>query len=117
MSRGFGSGTSFAAPYVASAAALAFSINPNLAAAQVQDMLFDTASNVANPNPGKPYWDQNFGWGRIDFGALATAAVATVPEPDTLSVLAVGGLILLSRTRKRRGFADQLSKIPGRYFG
>ena len=94
---GFATGTSFSAPYAASAAALAFSINPNLTATQVQNILFDTAFNPDNPNPGTPFWDQTYGWGRVDFAAVAAVTAATVPEPASLGVLALGGLILLRR--------------------
>jgi subtilisin family serine protease len=97
----FGSGTSFAAPYAASAAALALSINPNLTASQVRNLLFDTAFNPDNPHPGAPFWDQDFGWGRVDFGALAAAA-ATVPEPGSLGLLAVGGIMLLRARKSKR---------------
>jgi subtilisin family serine protease len=99
-----GSGTSFATPFAASAAALAFSINPDLSASQVQNLLFDTAFNPNNPHPGTPYWDQTYGWGRVDFGALAAAAAATVPEPASLMRLAAGvGTMLLSRRRRSAG--------------
>jgi subtilisin family serine protease len=97
---GLASGTSFSAPYAASAAALAFSINPNLTAVQVQNILFDTAYNPNNPNPGTPYWDQTYGWGRVDYAAVAAAAAAAVPEPASVVLVGVGGLLLL---RRRRG--------------
>jgi thermitase len=100
---GYASGTSFSAPYAASAAALAFSINPNLTAPQVQNILFDTAFNPDNPDPGTPYWDETYGWGRVDLGAVAAAAAATVPEPASLCVLGIGsGLLLLRRPRDGR---------------
>lgn len=96
---GFANGTSFSAPYAASAAALAFSVNPNLTALEVQNILFDTAFNPNNPNPGTPYWDQTYGWGRVDYAAVAAAAAATVPEPASASLMGVGGLLLLRRRR------------------
>jgi len=102
---GFASGTSFASPYAASAAALAFSINPDLTADQVQNMLFDTAFNPDNPHPGTPYWDETYGWGRVDYAGVAAAASAslvseTVPEPSTLGVVGIGVLVLLKRRRR-----------------
>ena len=97
----FAAGTSFAAPYAASAAALAFSINPDLSADQVQNLLFDTAFNPDNPHPGTPYWDQTYGWGRVDFAAVAAAATATVPEPAGLALLGCGAALLLRRRRPR----------------
>lgn len=99
---GYASGTSFSAPYAASAAALAFSINPNLTAPQVQNILFDTAFNPNNPNPGTPYWDQTYGWGRVDYAAVAVAAAATVPETASIAIMAVGGLLMLRRPVLRK---------------
>src|SRR5688500_299532 len=76
LTDGYGwiSGTSFASPLAAGAAALAFSINPNLTADQVEQLLYSTAVDL-----GAPGWDEIYGHGRIDVGALAAAA--SVPEP------------------------------------
>jgi subtilisin family serine protease len=86
------SGTSFAAPLASAAAALAWSINPDLTPDQVRSMLFDTAVDL-----GPAGWDEEFGWGRLDIGAVAAAAQATVPEPG-----AMWGLCLLSAGLLRR---------------
>jgi len=90
------SGTSFAAPLAAGAAALAWSINPNLTADQVESMLYNTALDL-----GKPGWDKEFGWGRVNAGALAVAAAGTVPEPAALRIIASLALCLLVRRRCR----------------
>jgi thermitase len=92
---GIGDGTSFAAPLAAGAAALAWSINPALSPDEVKSILFSTAVDL-----GESGWDEFFGHGRIDAGAVAAAAAATVPEPAT-AVLAVGLLIFTHFCRRR----------------
>src|SRR5882672_12734304 len=80
-----GQGSSFAAPQVSGAAALAWSINPDLSNAQVRDMLFGTAFDLNTP--GK---DQETGWGRLNLAGVAQAAAASVPEPGVVSLLLAG---------------------------
>ena len=63
---------------VAGAAALAWSINPNLTPDQVEQMLYSTAVDLGDPGR-----DQYFGRGRLNIGAVTQAALATVPEPAT----------------------------------
>jgi len=89
-------GTSFASPLAAGAAAMAWSIMPNLTADQVLDLLYDTAVDL-----GPVGRDDVFGHGRVDVGAVAAAARALVPEPATLA-LAAGGLAALVIRRRRR---------------
>jgi subtilisin family serine protease len=64
---GFASGTSFAAPEVAGAAALVWAANPLLTAAQVADILKQTAS-------GNGSWNRSLGYGVIDVAAAVAAA-------------------------------------------
>ena len=88
-----GQGSSYAAPMVSAAAALAWSINPDLTNAQVRDILFSTAVDL-----GDPGWDELTGWGRLNIAGVAQAA-ASVPEPGVVVLLLTGtGLI-----RRRRG--------------
>jgi subtilisin family serine protease len=75
-------GTSFASPLAAGAAALAWSINPKLTPDEVQNILYSTAVDL-----GDPGWDEMFGHGRLDIGAVAAAAAATVPEPGVATVV------------------------------
>ena len=93
---GQGDGTSFAAPLAAGAAALAWSINPLLTPDEVYAILKETAVDL-----GTPGWDEVFGWGRIDIGAVAERAsqMAGVPEPATLGLLAAG-LVLWGAGRR-----------------
>ena len=64
---GFASGTSFAAPQVAAAAALVWGAKPSLTARQVAQILKDTAS-------GHGVWTPDLGFGVIDVGAAVARA-------------------------------------------
>jgi serine protease len=66
---GFGSGTSFAAPQVAGAAALVWAADPALTAAQVSLILKETAS-------GGGTWTPELGYGVIDVAAAVAKAEA-----------------------------------------
>lgn len=64
---GYGTGTSYAAPEVAGAAALVWAANPALTAGQVMQLLKSTASNAG-------VWSPKLGYGVIDVaGAVASA--------------------------------------------
>ena len=64
---GFGSGTSFAAPQVAGAAALVWAANPSLTAAQVAQILKETASGAGR-------WTPELGFGVVDVAAAVARA-------------------------------------------
>jgi subtilisin family serine protease len=64
---GYGSGTSFAAPLVAGAAALVWAANPSLTAQQVAQLLKATAS-------GHGTWTSELGFGVIDVAAAVAEA-------------------------------------------
>lgn len=83
---GFASGTSFAAPQVAGAAALVWAANPSLTAQQVARILKETAS-------GRGTWTPELGFGVVD----VAAAVARAQEGRTGVLL--GGLRDTSRIR------------------
>ena len=70
-----GTGCSFAAPLVAGVVAWIFGLNPTLAPGDVIGILTNTAVDS-----GAPGWDEYYGWGRVDFGAAAAAAAATLPN-------------------------------------
>lgn len=76
---GFGSGTSFAAPQVAGAAAVVWAANPSLTAADVARILEETAQ-------GGGHWTPELGFGVIDVAAAVAAATGTAaprpPAPD-----------------------------------
>lgn len=61
-------GTSFAAPFVAGAASLIWSIQPNLTDVQVMRMLLHSARDIETPG-----WDQYTGYGLLDVSAALAA--------------------------------------------
>lgn len=67
---GFGSGTSFAAPQVAGAAALVWAANPALRADEVASILEQTAS-------GHGVWNAELGYGVLDVAAAVARAQGT----------------------------------------
>jgi subtilisin family serine protease len=81
---GYASGTSFAAPQVAGAAALVWAANPSLTAQQVAQILKQTAS-------GGGRWSPELGFGVIDVAAAVARAQAGAPG------------VLLSGDRTDRG--------------
>ena len=66
----FGSGTSYATPQVAGAAALVWAANPALSATDVADYLKGTAS-------GHGRWNPRIGYGVLDVGAAVALALAS----------------------------------------
>lgn len=76
----FDSGTSYATPLVAGIAAVLLSINPTLSGDEVMALLQESANDL-----GAAGWDQFFGWGRVNFGAAAAAARATVPAITSIT--------------------------------
>lgn len=71
------SGTSFAAPHVAGAAALILAAAPRTTEQGLRDALTSTAVDL-----GTPGVDDAFGAGRLDIPAAVAAAVAAPPSPD-----------------------------------
>jgi subtilisin family serine protease len=71
---GYGTGTSFAAPEVAGAAALVWAAHPTLTATQVIGLLESTASNAGNRAPG-------LGYGVIDVGGAVALALGKPAPP------------------------------------
>jgi subtilisin family serine protease len=85
----FATGTSYATPLFCGVVAVLFSINPTLSPQAAIDILKNTAVDK-----GQPGWDMFYGWGRIDFGAAAAAAVATLPV--ILSTTLTNGTLAVS---------------------
>jgi subtilisin family serine protease len=69
---GWASGTSFATPEVAGAAALVWAANPRLTATQVAKVLKESASGTG--------WNPELGWGRLDAAAAVQLALRTPGE-------------------------------------
>ncbi len=80
---GFASGTSFAAPQVAGAAALVWAANPALSAEQVASTIEQTAS-------GRGAWNRELGFGVLDVAAaVARAQSGAVPAPEVVRLSGV----------------------------
>ena len=71
---GYGSGTSFAAPQVAGAAALVWAANPGLRAGDVASVLEQSAS-------GGGSWNAELGYGVLDVAAAVARARQVTPAP------------------------------------
>jgi subtilisin family serine protease len=71
---GYASGTSFAAPQIAGAAALVWAANPRLGAADVATILEQTAGGAGS-------WTAGLGFGVVDVAAAVERARTAVPGP------------------------------------
>ncbi len=94
---GYSSGTSFAAPQVAGAAALVWAAKPTATASEVASILEQTAS-------GRGAWNPALGYGVIDVAAaVATALGSSAPDglPSLRSKAALGLKIRRSQSRVR----------------
>ena len=89
---GYGTGTSFAAPQVAGAAALVWAANPALSAAGVAAVMKETASNSAT-------WTPELGYGVLD----VAAAVSRAASAPTVAVAGVLGRSAVRLTWQGRG--------------
>jgi len=96
---GLGHGTSFASPLAAGAAALVWSINPDLAPDEVLSILYTTADDL-----GPVGRDEVYGNGRINIGRAAGRAyqMTLTPEPGTLVLLGMGLAASVARCIGRR---------------
>jgi thermitase len=74
---GTAGGTSISAPFVAGAAGLVLSVNPDLTPTQVMDILRNTADDL-----GDPGFDPLTGYGRVNFHQAVLAAQGATPDPD-----------------------------------
>lgn len=93
------SGTSFAAPHIAGAAALLIDAFPHLSAAQVVNLLFTTAVDL-----GAPGIDSTYGQGFLDVGAAFSAQGVT-----SISVQTTQGVTLVP--------VNQTGLVSGAAFG
>ena len=105
---GFASGTSFAAPQVAGAAALVWAANPNLTRDQVAWILKRTAS-------GDGRWTKGLGYGVLDVGrAVATAqngGEIAPPSRAFASLRVVRRTVRRTRIRVRAKLNSRLAAI------
>lgn len=81
---GYVSGTSFSSPIVAATAALLFSVNPNLAPADIDQLLTGTSQDL-----GSTGYDQYFGHGRINAASAVSTAYARISTDRTPPVIGI----------------------------
>jgi subtilisin family serine protease len=77
-SYGNSGGTSVASPIVAGAAALVLSVKPTMTAAQVQEILKQSADDI-----GPAGWDTSYGWGRVNVARAVSLAAGPAPADLT----------------------------------
>ena len=81
---GYVSGTSFSSPIVAATAALLLSINPDLAPADIDQMLTATTQDL-----GDAGYDQYYGHGRINAANAVNTAYARISVDRTAPVISI----------------------------
>jgi type VII secretion-associated serine protease mycosin len=79
----YGNGTSASCPFVSGVAALVWSVNPALTAAQVKQIIEDSSDDQ-----GTPGWDEHYGFGRLN--ALRAVQMAMQGPPPTRTPTPVG---------------------------
>jgi len=86
MSGGYsaGGGTSYSAPIVAGVAGLLFSINPNLTADQVENILKSSADDL-----GPSGQDSSYGFGRVNAARAVAMAAGPAPADVTAPSIAI----------------------------
>ncbi|MBS7632228.1 peptidase S8 [Candidatus Bathyarchaeota archaeon] len=85
----YGSGTSFATPFVAGVAALLLSKHPNLTPQEVEETLCQYAEDL-----GESGWDTFYGWGLVN----AYSTITQTPIPEFLNVFSLMLIMALSGT-------------------
>ncbi len=102
---GYSSGTSFAAPQVAGAAALVWAAKPTATAAEVAQILEQSAS-------GRGTWNSSLGYGVIDVAAAVSTALGE-GVPDALPALRAKAALRLSilRSQSRVRIAARLRSL------
>ena len=103
---GYASGTSFAAPQVAGAAALVWAANPLLGATDVASILEQTAR-------GGGSWSAGLGFGVIDVAAAVDRARTAVPAPVAFTPPAAPTVLRLSGTRAGKRVTLTWHRVDG----
>ncbi len=103
-SYGLGSGTSYAAPQVAGAAALVWAANPQLSATQVAQILKDTAT-------GHGIWNEELGYGVLDVAAAVAQAGGTPLPPASVRLTGKRSGRNVKLTRSGKGAANFRLKV------
>ncbi len=98
-------GTSMAAPHVSGAIALMLSVNPDLTASEIRNILTSTAVQDGRtgsvPNP-------SWGWGKLDVAAAVQEVIESGPEPPPETEIPV----ILLATNPVSGIAQFVFSTP-----
>jgi len=87
----YGSGTSFAAPFVAGVAALLLSKYPSLTPQEVAETLYEQAEDL-----GENGWDQYYGWGLVDaYSAVTQPPIPEFPNISPLILVLIFSIIIV----------------------
>jgi subtilisin family serine protease len=103
---GYGSGTSYAAPQVAGAAALVWAANPALQAADVASILEQTASGAGS-------WDAELGFGVVDVAAAIERARTATPSAPAFTPPAAPAPLKVTASRTGRRVALRWREVYG----
>jgi subtilisin family serine protease len=103
---GYSSGTSFASPQVAGAAALVWAANPRLRAPDVASILERTASGTGS-------WNTQLGFGIVDVPAAIEAARTAEPSAPTLTPPAAPSLLRVDSRRVGRRVTLSWRRVDG----
>lgn len=80
------SGTSFSAPFVTAAAALAKQINPDITSAEFIELLAETASEAVQPSSGEASYETSYGSGIINVGRMLDTLLGTAITVSDLAL-------------------------------
>lgn len=100
------SGTSYATPLFSGIVAAIMMINPALNPQEVIEILKATATDL-----GPPGWDEQYGWGLIDYAKAARMAAATLRIVEARP--AAGGFAVTMNYWQSADYALQRSAQPG----
>jgi subtilisin family serine protease len=103
---GYGSGTSFAAPQVAGAAALVWAANPALRATDVATILEETAGGLGS-------WSPELGFGVVDVARAVERARTATPTAVSLAPAASSDALRVRATRTGPRVTLSWQAVPG----
>lgn len=93
----YGSGTSFAAPFVAGVAALLISRNPNMTPQEVAETLYNQAEDL-----GESGWDPYYGWGLVNaYSAVSQPPISEFPNLFSFILILILMIIVTEQAKSK----------------
>ncbi|AGA91021.1 subtilisin-like serine protease [Thioflavicoccus mobilis 8321] len=87
MANDYGSGTSYAAPFVTGVVGLMKALEPDLTPPQLRGLLLAGTRDLIGPDgEDEPGWDRGYGWGLLDAYAALTVAPPLQPPPTPVAL-------------------------------